>query len=304
MSGIHLFLVERTMTPLRSSMVLALALGAAGCHANPVSNIPVTPSAAIHFVNAVPDTMQQDMRVVDRVSNSGLFDADFRTFDRFYKGIEAGSREIKIFLSSIDPTITSQFIADTTFAFTQDQNYTFIHTGFARTALQPPVRTIWIIQDNPPTPGAGQIGVRFIHAGSGMAPVDVRMVRKGSDTLPDAPLFGNVAYGPTPTTYTLVQHDSFTVAVNGAVTIYDTLRVVVTAAGTKTPALFTAVLAPLGTPGTGTTNPIPGAAISGTAMTVILVPASVAGSMAPQTAAFTVPTVLYLVDKRPPNTAP
>ena len=277
MSDIHFFSVEPTMKSLRSSLVCALALASFGCHPDAVTNVPVTPTAAIHFVNAVPDTMQLDFRVVDMISNSGLFDADFRIYDMFYKGIESGSREIKIFLSSTDPSITSQFITDTSYNFTQDQNYTFIHAGFSRTG-QTPARAIWIIQDAPPTPGAAQIAVRFINAGAGLGAVDVRMVRKGSDTLPDAPSFGNVAYGAV-ATYTLAQHDSFTVAANGAVTYYDTLRVSVTTAGSpKTPALFSAVLMPLGVPGTPTVNPIAGAAIEGSVMTAILVPPSVAGA--------------------------
>ena len=92
MSDIHFFSVERTMNPLRSSLVCALALASFGCHPDAVTNVPVTPTAGIHFVNAVPDTMQLDFRVVDMISNAGLFDADFRGFDMYYKGIASGSR--------------------------------------------------------------------------------------------------------------------------------------------------------------------------------------------------------------------
>ena len=297
------------MTPLRSSVVCALGLAACGCHPDAVTNIPVTPTAGIHFVNAVPDTMQQDMRIVDIVSISGLFDADYRTYTMYYKGIEAGSREIKVFLSSIDPAITSQSIADTTFTFTQDLNYTFIHAGFARTG-QTPARAIWIIQDNPPTPPAGQVAFRVINAGAGMGLVDVNLLRRGSDTLPDTPLLGGVAYGANATYLAPIKADSIQANLTTrVVTFYDTLRVVVTAAGTKTPVLLT-VRAPLGVPGFpegpagGATNPIPGAAIPGSVLTVVIVPRSVAGSMAQKTAADTFPTALILVDKRPPNTAP
>ena len=95
--------------------------------------------------------------------------------------------------------------------------------------------------------------------------------------------------------------DSFQVQLSGNVVYYDTLRVVVTAAGTKTPALFTAS-APLGVPGTPLVNPIGGAAIPGSVLTALMVPPSVAGSPAPPT--FTTPTALYLVDRRPPDTTP
>lgn len=293
MSDIHFFSVERPMNPLRSSLVCALALASFGCHGDAVTNVPVTPTAGIHFVNAVPDTMQLDFRVVDMVSNAGLFDADFRIYDMFYKGIEAGSREIKIFLSSTNPSITSQFITDTTFSFTQDLNYTFINAGFSRTG-QTPARTVWIIQDTPPTPVGNQLGLRFIHAGAGLGGVDLYVLRHATDTLAlPAATATNVVYG-TVRVYGLIPSD--TVAA-------DSLRIAVYATGT-TAGPLALLKAPLGLAGSGTQNPIPGARVAGTVFTAILVPRSVAGSMAPQTAAFTTPTLLYLVDKRPPNTAP
>ena len=309
MNDSHLSHVERMMTPLRSSVVGALAMAALGCHGNAVTNSQIVAMAAIHFVNAVPDTGQMDYRVVDIASNASLFDADFRSFNSIYKGIEAGTREIRVFNSSTDPAISSQVLWDTTFAFTQDQGYTFVHTGFARVADQPPVRTVWIIPDTPPTPAAAQVGLRFIHAGAGIGPVDVNFLRKGSDTLPDTPLFANVAYGSA-ATYSLMPHDSFTVTTTSTAvtfTYYDTLRVVVTATGTKTPLLFAATVAPLGIPGyrdpltQEDLNPVPGTAVPGTVLTALLVPRSVVGSPAVQ---FATPTVLYFVDKRPPNTAP
>src|SRR5438046_2801582 len=153
---------------------------------------------------------------------------------------------------------------------------------------------------NPPAPGAVQVGFRFSHGGAGLGPVDVNLIRHGSDTLPDAPLIANVAYG-TVGTYLTMKADSFQVQLSGNVVYYDTLRVVVTAAGTKTPALFTAT-APLGVPGTPLVNPIGGAAIPGSVLTALMVPPSVAGSPAPPT--FTTPTALYLVDRRPPDTTP
>jgi len=293
MSGIHLFSVEPTMKPLRSSLVCALALASFGCHSDAVMNVPPTPTAAIHFVNAVPDTMQLDFRVVDTISNASLFDADFRTYDMFYKGIEAGPREIKVFLSSLDPAITSQFIADTTYSFTQDQNYTFIHVGFSRTG-QIPARAIWIVQDAPPSPVGNQLGFRFIHAGAGLGGVDLYVLRHATDTLALPPATAtNVSYG-TVRVYGLIGADTVPA---------DSLRVAVYATGTITGPLAI-IKAPAGTAGTPTTNPIPGSRVSGTVFTAILVPRSVAGTMAPQTAAFTVPTLLYLVDRRPPNTTP
>src|SRR5439155_939935 len=125
------------------------------------------PLAAIHWVNAVPDTMQQDFRVVDIVSNASLFDQDFRGSNMFYRGIEAGTREIKIFKSSSDPAIAQQVLTDMTFDFTAQNDYTFIHMGFARTG-QTPAREVRVIPDNGADPGALNVGFRVIHAGAGL----------------------------------------------------------------------------------------------------------------------------------------
>src|SRR6184192_308394 len=158
--------VECTMNPLRSCLVSVLTLAALGCHGDAVTNPPAIHKAGIHYVNAVPDTMQQDVRIMDIVSNSGLFDANFRTYDMFYKDIEAGTRHVRIFLSSTDPAVTSIVLFDTSYNFTEGQDYTFIHAGFSRSG-QTPRRAVWILQDNTPAPGAGQVGFRFIQGGAG-----------------------------------------------------------------------------------------------------------------------------------------
>ncbi len=76
-----------------------------------------------------------------------------------------------------------------------------------------------------------------------------------------------------------------------------------TATGTTTPILANVAL-PTGLAGTPTVNPIAGARVPGSAMTAVLVPASVAGSGAPPGGAFVRPNAVILVDRRPANTAP
>jgi hypothetical protein len=80
-------------------------------------------------------------------------------------------------------------------------------------------------------------------------------------------------------------------------------KVAVTATGTATPILFQANL-PIGVRGTSTVNPIAGSYVAGSAITAVVVPQSVTASAAPQGGAFAVPTVLYLIDQKPPRTAP
>ena len=67
------------MTPVRCSLLCVLIAVAGACHGDAVTNSPVIPSAAVNFVNAVPDTNKMAFRVVDMVSNAGLFGATFRS---------------------------------------------------------------------------------------------------------------------------------------------------------------------------------------------------------------------------------
>ena len=275
------------MTALRFCALSGVVFLGVGCSKEKTFTEPLPPLAAIHFLNAIPDTMQLDFRVVDIVSNAGFFDANFRDGNMFYTGIEAGNREIRVFLSSTDPNISSQVVWDSTLTLTEATHYTLIQTGFARSG-QTPARSAWVLTDAPAAPGAAQIGLRVVHAGAGMANVDVNVTHHATDTLPDTPLLANVAYG-TASSY-------LTLPVDAVAT--DTTRVVITAAGTKAPVLAV-VKPPVGLAGTATTNPIAGARVAGSVLSAVIVPPSVAGSWAPQTAPFLVPTAVFLVDKRP-----
>src|SRR5438094_9187224 len=97
--------VECTMNPLRSCLVSVPTLAALGCHGDAVTNPPAIHKAGIHYVNAVPDTMQQDVRIMDIVSNSGLFDANCLTHDTFSQDSESATPHLEIFLSSTDAAV-------------------------------------------------------------------------------------------------------------------------------------------------------------------------------------------------------
>jgi uncharacterized protein DUF4397 len=275
------------MTALRFCALSGVAILGIGCSKEKTFTEPLPPLAAIHFLNAVPDTMQLDFRVVDIVSNAGFFDANFRDGNMFYTGIEAGTREIRVFLSSTNPSIASQVMWDSTLNLAAATNYTLIQTGFARTG-QTPARAAMLLTDNPAAPGAGNIGLRVVNAGAGLGSVDVNVTRHATDTLPDTPLLSGVVYGTT-SGYLTLPVDAVAA---------DSSRVVITAAGTKTPVLATVKL-PAGLAGTATTDPIAGARVAGSVLSAVIVPPSVAGSAAPQTAPFLVPTAVFLVDRRP-----
>ncbi|HEY6809452.1 MAG TPA: DUF4397 domain-containing protein [Gemmatimonadales bacterium] len=284
------------MTPVRLITLCCGALLAVACTKTATFTEPLGPRAAIHFVNAVPDTNQQDIHLVDIASNAGLYNAPFRASNMFYQGIEAGGHHFRAFEDSTDVVVASTILADTTLTIAANASYTLIHAGYLRTG-QVPAHQLWFIPDTPPTPAAGQIAVRIIHAGAGMGNIDVNVVKHAvnpvtADSLPDTPMFSNLAYG-TAGAYVSMPWDSLTT---------DSARVVVTATGTKT-VTFTLLL-PLGIAGTSTSNPIAGARVAGSVMTAVVVPASVAGSHAPQGGLFANPNAVILVDRRPPNTAP
>jgi hypothetical protein len=134
------------------------------------------------------------------------------------------------------------------------------------------------------------VGIRVINAGAGLANVDAFLIRHPQDTAAlGTPFATNVAYGAT-SGYTAAPADTGT----------QTLQLVVTATGTTTP-VIARVSFPVGQAAdtVNRVNPIAGARIAGSTMTAVFVPRSVAGSMAPQ--AFTAPSAVILVDRRPPN---
>jgi hypothetical protein len=279
------------MTRLQFSLCCVLAV-AAGCKKDATFVEVQPPQAALHWVHAVPDTGEMDMRPVDIISNAGLFDAVFRGSNMFYQGIDAGTRQIRVFMSSTNPAITSIPILDTTVTLTAPNSYSLIHTGFARTGSTSG-RVLWVVPDAGADPGANNVGLRVLHAGVGMGNVDVNFTRRAADTLPDTPAVANLAYKGIGTYFTVVR-DTLTA---------DSLRIVVTVTGTKTPVLFSLKL-PAGVAGTTTNNPIAGSRVTGSVITAVIVPPSVVGSTAPQGGAFVNPSAVFLVDRRPPNTIP
>ena len=280
------------MNPLRFSIVGFLAVAAAACSKDATFVETNPPQAAVHWVNAIADTGALDMRPIDIVTNAGLFSATFRSSNMFYQGIDAGARRIRVFVHDSNPAIAGVPIFDSTFTVTANNGYTLLYAGLARTGSTP-ARSFNVITDNPAAPAAGQIGYRIIHAGAGLGNLDVNFVRHAADTLPDAPQIANVTYLAADT-YTMVARDSAAA---------DSLRIVVTAAGTKAPRLVNLKL-PVGIAGTDSTNPIAGTRIAGSVITAVIVPASVVGSRAPQGGVFAAPSTVFLVDRRPPNTAP
>lgn len=289
-------LERSTMIALRSSITCVALLLAVGCAKETTFEEPLPEYAAIHWVNAVPDTGQQDMRIIDIPENAGLFDANYRGFNMFYQPIRSGQRTFRIFNSSTDPVIAQQVLLEGTLDLVADQGYTVIHSGFSRTGSTP-THTALVLQDAAPTPAAGQVAVRAVHAGAGLGNVDVFIVRKPVnpvtvDSLPDTPAAANIAFSGSSAYIATAVDDT-------AAALGQVMRVVFTAAGTKT--VLASISAPAGQFGNATTEPIAGSRIAGSVLTAVLVPRPVAGSRAQANAADTLVSTVYLVDRRPPR---
>lgn len=249
---------------------------------------PTGPISALRFVNAVADTGAMDFRVVDIIGNAPQFlDNTFRAATP-YQAVDAGTRHLKVFItpSRTDTLVGAPTVWDTVFNFAAGTNYTVIMTGLARTGSTPAMQ-MQIIQDDPTAPGAGQIRLRTINAGSGLGAIDA-FWRPSADPAPGTGFATNLPFGGV-----------------GSYTPLDTaaLNVAATATGTTTPTLAD-VTGPPGVAGTPAANPIAGTLVAGSVLTAFIVPASVTGSAAPQGGAFAAPSIIYIADRRPDMTVP
>src|SRR5205807_10357620 len=99
---------EYTMMRSRSAVLCVLAFVVVACRRDATFTEPIPAYAAIHWVHALPDTMQEAFRIVAMVSNAGLYDQNFRGANMFYQGIEVGARHLQIFNSSPAPSVPRQ----------------------------------------------------------------------------------------------------------------------------------------------------------------------------------------------------
>src|SRR5688500_13543421 len=138
-----------TAVALGAVALAALACGDEGTGPDQV------PLAGMRVINAVADTMGQDIRFVDVAWNAYLGVA-FRSTNpgAGYAPIPAGDRHIKVFLSpgsDRSPGVVSTVFADTVVTFEEGKDYTFFHVGFARPGSTP-ARSVFVTEDAYPTP--------------------------------------------------------------------------------------------------------------------------------------------------------
>jgi hypothetical protein len=221
-----------------------------------------------------------DFHAVDMIENSPYIATNFRDIKQAgYTPVAAGSRHFREFLSNpaaASAGTVTQVLVDTVLALQAGVHYTLIHAGFARAGQTPAAKFI-VLQDQLPSPPAGQIAVRVINLGAGLGSLDVFATAASTDPLPTTPMIANAAF-VAPTSY-----------VNMPVSATLSLRA--TAAGART-ALMTGT-APVGEPAKGGLDPVPGSSIAGSVFTVYLFPSTVSGSKA---AAFSTPGITVVPD--------
>jgi len=259
-----------TRTRLFACCVVAVALG---CKKDATFTEPVPRYASITWLNAIPDTMQLDVRVVDIATNASFTDADFRSAQPFPINLEPGARHIKVFLSSTADSIAKLFLLDTTYTFAEDQPYFFYLSGRARAGgARATITTL-----APPTPPAGQFAIRFLN----LAPSLAGSIRAIPDTsaAPDifitarnarpagAPTIAGLAYGTT-SPYVFVDTGSY--------------RIELVAPGSTDPAIVQVMVPPGTVPSAGTPG-IAGSRVAGSVLTAVIGPRSDPTSKAPQT---------------------
>jgi len=276
---------------MRCARATSMLLLAVACSDSTGVEATNAQKAFIRYINAMPDTLGVDFHAVDVVENSPYIATTFRDIKQAgYTPVAAGSRHFREFLSNSNaPTAAtvSQVLVDTTLAFVAGTHYTITHAGFARTGRTPRA-TFVVMQDNLPTPPAGQIAVRVFNLAAGLGAVDVYATATPTAPLPVTPLFANALFlAPTvwvnlPTSATL----SFRATVSGAVVSLAT------------------VVVPAGNVGTTSLDPIPGSAIAGSVFTVYVFAPSSTGTLAPQTTEFLTPALVVVPDvqlrSRPP----
>ncbi|MDQ3696612.1 MAG: DUF4397 domain-containing protein [Gemmatimonadota bacterium] len=258
----------------RFLLVGALALAVGACDDDAGTAPEMGPLAALRFVNAVPDTVTQDLRLVDVTWDAFLnvaFGASYPA--TAYFPVPAGSQRIKVFVSgavSSDPTIVSRVFVDTVLSLQEGSNYSMVHVGRATTG---PGRQAIVTEDVFDAPPAGQFAVRVVHVAASTGAVDLYARPSGTAPL-GTPIATNVAYlSATP----------YVVLDTGAVNLAVTATGLATVAANST--------APVGAVATTTASGIGGSRIEGSVLTAYIIPGAT-----PTTA----PTILWIVDRRPP----
>ena len=247
----------------------AATLLAAACDSDSITEADLPPVAEVRFINAVADTGGVDIRMIDQVDLSPVGNNLLFRAGTLYQQGEAKARRIRVFPTSINPSVTSQILLDTTITLQADTRVTLLLTGAARTVGG--LRFV-MIDDKAPAPPAGEISVRMVNASTGAA--SGYLVATTTTALPGTATFGNVApLATSPYVNRAVGAAALRVTETGA-------TVTASVAGPATPAAITGAF------------PAAGVSTAGTAFSAYYFPKARAGTVA-------TPGVVWFVDRNP-----
>lgn len=273
------------------SIALLAAAGVALTGCNDDDGGPSTPAlppgAYVRYINAVPDTLNTTVRFQNQVEYvpQTFVNVAFRAQGQGnYQFTQAGSQRFKVFTADFVTFSTAGntvVLVDTTITFEAGKYYTLLHTGYARAGVTPRQRIV-VIEDNIPAPTG--IAIRTINANPAGA-IDVYYAADTTSSLA----------GVSPSTSAL-GYLGVSAYANRATGAFATRSVT---GGTTTS--LGSTIAPAGTAGTTSANPISGSTIAGSALTAVAFPASPTNSAGVR---FANPGVVYFLDNRPPSTAP
>lgn len=300
---------------------LAVAGMAACSSSDPVSReVAPDPFTSIRWVNAVSDTVAMDYRIVDYPSNASEPNLAFRSSSGNWRNLPPGAHHIKVFFTNTtaagtNTSVVSQVFVDTTVTFDVGKKYTILHYGFAKAGATPKQYLI-VMEDVPPSPSAGQIGLRAINAAPAIGTVDVYATSAAATggATSGAAIFPNLAPGGVATWVGL---PALPVPVPPATTA-NSYRVTATAPSSTAP--LADALAPVGSPAVPSTTTAgvvtqPLDAIAGTQQALSALTAVVFGPQVsytlttPTGSTVTIPatatgSVSVLLDKHPPRISP
>jgi hypothetical protein len=286
---------------LQLSLVCFTAGVVGACSRDEVIATENIPTAGVRFINAVPDTaggFGLDFRFIDIVESNAQFRVSFRnnpvttsgvTASTLieYKNARAGSRQFRIFLDDTLQNVASVVLKDSTMNIEAGKLYTVLLMGNARSTNAADKMRLMVIDESVADPGA-QVALRVINTTS--SPIDASRYAQGG-TAPATPSWANIP------PYSV---SSYQTAAPGQFMFN------VKSAGTNLFADAQALpgAAPRSSAGPGgkiDIDALPGTTVAGSAVTAIVFPRSTAGSKAPQTAAFQVPAISFMWDRRPPR---
>jgi len=258
-----------------ATLVIATAAFSA-CGKDNVTDPGLPPLAGVRFINGLADSSSVDVRMIDQVNFSfeAIQNYAFRQGSE-HQPVEAKARHIRVFPNSNLPAVTSAFMVDTTITFNANSQYTLLLTRETPTHVH-----FIVINDDAPAVVAGQIALRAVNASTGA--IDAYVVTAPTDAATPPATAANIA---------AFASSAYISRATGNAAV----RVTTAGSGTvNASAAGPTAAAPLA-------GQLHAAAVNsaGTAFSVYYFPRSVAGTSAPQTAAFNVPAVIWFVDLVP-----